>query len=147
MSGDSNLVWFSIEIFDGKFRASEWNDIYSQSLFEQAFLNGAQEWAIQRHLHGVVLEFGFRDRKCWEHFCESLLAKRAFAAVPDPVTGLIIHEGRGGPGWKNEPRKPRPLIGAGAAALPLPLPLPYEAFDVYNSAVEARFLRNVMSNN
>lgn len=145
--GDDGLIWFSIEVFNGRYPVSEWQNNYGQSLLEQAFFNGAREWDLQRHLHGVVLELGFSSREGWNQFIQSLSAQRAFEAVPDPISGFIIHEGRGGPSSKDEPRKPRPLIDAGAVALPLPPSLVSDVFDVHSSAVEQRFLRNVMSNN
>ncbi|MDQ2724583.1 MAG: hypothetical protein M3Y36_03710 [Actinomycetota bacterium] len=112
--------WYSIEVLDGATSASVWADAYGDSLVESALAHGAQDWSRHRHGWGVVFEFNLTDDARWESFQESVAARAALDAVPDPLTGLIVYRGRGGSAGASEPRRPKPMIGSGSAALPIP---------------------------
>lgn len=112
--------WYSIEVFDGASAASMWSEAYGDVLVEAALSTGAVDWAWHRHSWGVVLEIEFPEEAAWEQFRSNLAVQTALDSVPDPMTGLIIYQGRGGSAGDVVPRRPRPLIGSGAASLPLP---------------------------
>lgn len=113
-------VWYSIEVFDGAASASLWSEAHGDTLVEAGLGVGALDWAWHRHSWGVVFEIEFPDEAAWERFRSSLAVQTSLDAVPDPLTGLIIYQGRGGSSGGVVPRRPRPLVGSGAAALPLP---------------------------
>jgi hypothetical protein len=112
--------WWSVEVFHGEFRASQWQDSYSASLIESAISHGAADWTWIAHQHGVVFEVCFTDDAQWEAFRALPAVRAALDAVPDPVNGLLIYRGRGGGAGVPSPRKPRPTAGAGAMQLPEP---------------------------
>lgn len=116
----SSPIWYSIEVFDGAFGASLWQDAHGDSLVESAILSGAIDWEWHRTSWGVVFEVAFEDEPSWESFRDSTGVQAALDAVPDPVAGVLVYKGRGGSSGKRDPHKPRPLAGAGSAALPLP---------------------------
>jgi hypothetical protein len=116
--------WWSIEVFHGDFRASRWQQAYSSALIESAISHGAIDWSWAEHPYGVVFEVQFRDEAQWEAFRWLPVVRAALDAVPDPVNGLLIYQGRGGGAGAAAPRRPRPAAGAGAAELPEPAPDP-----------------------
>lgn len=113
-------LWYSIEVLDGASSASLWSEAYGDSLIENALASGAADWGWHRHTWGVVLELSFEDEAAWERFRGLPTVEAALDAVPDPLTGLIVYQGRGGDSSSPVPRRPRPLRGSGSAALPLP---------------------------
>jgi hypothetical protein len=114
-------LWFSIEVLDGSFSASAWQETFGDSLVTEVLGCGAIDWSWHRHSWGVVFETAFLDESQWDRFQASLTLLMARDAAPDPISGVIVYRGRGGSAGRGEPRRPRPLLGSGAAALPLPL--------------------------
>ena len=112
--------WWSVEVFHGEFRASQWQQSYSQSLIESAISHGALDWSWTEHPYGVVFEVCFADDEQWEAFRGLPAVRAALDAVPDPVNGLLVYRGRGGGAGATRPRRPRPSVGAGALELPEP---------------------------
>jgi hypothetical protein len=112
--------WWSVEVFHGEFRASQWQQSYSQSLIESAISHGAVDWAWTERPNGVVFEVCFADDEQWEAFRGLPAVRAALDAVPDPVNGLLVYRGRGGGAGAPAPRRPRPTAGAGAMELPEP---------------------------
>jgi hypothetical protein len=112
--------WWSIEVFDGEFRAARWQDTYSSLLIESAIAHGAADWEWHAHRWGVVFEVAFREEASWEAFRGLAAVRAALDGVPDPVNGLLVYRGRGGGAGAVSPRRPRPAAGAGAMALPEP---------------------------
>lgn len=112
--------WWSIEVFHGEFRASQWQQSYSQQLIESAISHGALDWSWTERPHGVIFEVCFADDDQWEAFRALPAVSAALDAVPDPVNGLLMYRGRGGGAGAPSPRKPRPSVGAGAMELPQP---------------------------
>jgi hypothetical protein len=112
--------WWSIEVFDGEFSATQWRDSYSAQLIESALAHGAVDWEWHIHRWGVVFEVTFQDEAQWAAFRALPATAAALDAVPDPVNGLLIYRGRGGSAGAAAPRRPRPTAGAGMMALPEP---------------------------
>lgn len=110
----------SIEVLDGAFSASAWEQAHGDALVQAAILHGAVDWEWHRLRWGVVLELSFVDEQAWERFRADPAVVTALESVPDRVSGLMIYRGFGGSSGRAQPRRPRPLSGAGAAALPLP---------------------------
>jgi hypothetical protein len=120
------MEWWSIEVLNGPGSAARWKDAHGRALVEAALTNGAVDWAWQELRWGVVLEVAFEDEERWERFYGLPAVRAALDAVPDPVSGLAVHPGRGGSSGARLPRTPRPLAGAGAVELPEPEPDPVE---------------------
>ncbi len=118
--------WYSIEVLDGASSSSVWAEAYRDSLMEAAVTSGASDWAWHRHTWGVVFEVCFADEDAWDRYVGLSIVKAALDAVPDPLTGLIVYQGRGGSSGSRLPRHPRPMVGSGSAALPLPYLLSLE---------------------
>ena len=108
---------------DGEFSASSWKDTHGRDLIRTALEYGAEDWAWVERPWGVVLELRF-PADCpaggWEAFQSAALVKAALDAVPDPINGLLMYQGRGGSSGARVPRKPRPAPAGAAAALPEP---------------------------
>lgn len=117
---DVMAEWWSVEVFHGEFRASQWQQSYSQSLIESAISHGAADWSWTEHPYGVVFEVCFATDEQWEAFRALPAVRAALDAVPDPVNGLLVYRGRGGGAGARKPRRPRPSVGAGALELPEP---------------------------
>jgi hypothetical protein len=113
------MCW-SIEVFDGAFPATLWQDAHGRFLIEAALTRRGLDWWWHRHDWGVVSEVEFDDEDAWEAFRHLPAVQAALDAVPDPVQGLLIYPGRGGSSGRVAPRGTSPTSGAGAAALPLP---------------------------
>lgn len=111
-------VWWSVEVLDGEFPAGRWKDAHSASLIEAALAHGAQDWNWAEHHWGVVFEVAFRDSSDWAVYRQLPAVVAALDAVPDPVSGLLIYQGRGGSSSSGEWRHPRPHLGSGAATAP-----------------------------
>ncbi|MEP6695325.1 MAG: hypothetical protein ABJA34_00440 [Pseudonocardiales bacterium] len=109
--------WLSIEVFDGAFAASVWQDSHGDALTEAAVSRGARYWQWHRHRWGVVLEILFDDDETPTTFRNLTGVRAALDAVPDPVNGLLVYRGRGGGAGASVPRRPRPLPMSGAAEL------------------------------
>lgn len=134
-------LWMSIEVFDGAFAASSWQESFGDSLVESALGFGATDWSWDRHTWGVIFEVAFEDEASWEKFRASLPVQTALDAVPDPVSGLIVYKGRGGSAGRSQPRKPKPLSGSGAASLPMPELLDEDFIEqIFRDALERRVL-------
>jgi len=111
-------VWWSIEVLDGAFSAEQWRVAHSAALLEAAVTHGAVDWNWHPHSWGIVLEVAFRDADNWVTFRHLPAVTAALDAVPDPVNGLMIYQGRGGTSASSDPRRPFPRAGAGAAPIP-----------------------------
>jgi hypothetical protein len=112
--------WWSIEVFDAEFSATQWRDSYGSQLVESAVAHGVTDWEWHLHRWGIVLELAFPEDAQWLAFRALPAVQAALDAVPDPVNGLLTYRGRGGGAGTTAPRKPRPLAGAGQMALPEP---------------------------
>jgi hypothetical protein len=110
--------WWSIEVLDGEFPAGRWKDAHGTALIEAALSHGAQDWGWSEHRWGVVFEVAWRDSDEWASFRALPAVTAALDAVPNPVYGLLIYQGRGGSAASGQPRRPRPHLGTGAAELP-----------------------------
>jgi len=112
--------WWSIEVFDAEFSATQWRDSYGSQLVESAVAYGVTDWEWHIHRWGVVVELAFAEEAQWAAFRALPAVRAALDAVPDPVNGLLIYPGRGGGAGAATPRRPRPAAGAGQMALPEP---------------------------
>jgi hypothetical protein len=124
--------WWSIEVLNGEFSASQWESAYRSDLIEAALTNGALDATWHTDVWGVAFEACFEDSGQWQAFRSLPAVRAALDAVPDPVNGLLIYRGRGGSSATGKPRKPRPAPSAAAAALPEPEP--EHRFDLTGSA-------------
>lgn len=111
--------WWSIEVLDGAYSAEQWRAGHYAALVEAALTRGATDFGWTAHSWGVILEFAFRDSDAWAAFRQIPAVSAALDAVPDPVNGLMIYQGRGGSAASADLRHPRPKAGAGAAPLPV----------------------------
>ena len=111
-------IWWSIEVLDGAYSAEQWRAGHYAALVEAALARGAVDFGWTAHSWGVILEFAFRDSNVWVDFRHLPAVTAALDAVPDPVNGLMIYQGRGGSSSSADLRRPRPKAGAGAAPLP-----------------------------
>jgi hypothetical protein len=130
------MEWWSIEVLNGPSSAARWKDAHGEALVEAALTNGAVDWAWHEHPWGVILEVAFLDEWRWDFFSALPAVQAALDAVPDPLSGLAVHRGRGGSSDTRLPRRPRPLAGAGAVELPEPDPDPTEEDAVGPSWIE-----------
>jgi|SRR5579859_1829097 len=110
--------WWSIEVLDGAIPAEQWRSAHYAALVEASLTRGAVDFGWNAQPWGVVLEFAFRDSDAWVAFRQLPAVTAALDAVPDPVNGLMIYQGRGGSSAMSDLRRPRPRAGAGAAPLP-----------------------------
>lgn len=113
-------MWWSIEVLDGRFPATRWQDAHGGFLVEAVLTRGGGNWSWHRHSWGVVFEVEFGDEDAWDVFRSLPAVQAALDAVPDPVDGLLIYPGRGGSAGRPAPRGVRPVAGAGAATIPVP---------------------------
>jgi hypothetical protein len=119
--------WWSIEVRNGEFPATQWRRSHGEALVEAAMGSGATNWAWHELPWGVVLELEFADERHWAAFRDLPALRAALDAVPDPVNGVLVYPGRGGMSGEPHPRRPRPMPVAGAAALPIPEDPPVHA--------------------
>jgi hypothetical protein len=110
--------WWSIEVLDGEFSAQLWREAHGPALIEAAITRGAVDWNFEVHHWGVIFEVAFRETEAWLTFRHLPAVTAALDAVPDPVNGLLIYQGRGGSSSSADRRRPRPHLGAGSAELP-----------------------------
>lgn len=110
--------WWSIEVLDGAFPAGRWKDAHGAALVEAALSHGARDWDWSEHQWGVVFEVAWRDSDEWVAFRALPAVTAALDAVPNPLYGLLIYQGRGGSSACGQPRRPVPRAGAGSAAIP-----------------------------
>jgi hypothetical protein len=110
--------WWSIEVLDGAYPAGAWRAAHSAALIEAAITRGAVDWGWQEHHWGVILEIAFPDSDAWVTFRQLPAVTAALDAVPDPINGLMIYQGRGGSSAAGDPRRPLPRTGTGAAPIP-----------------------------
>ena len=117
------MYWMSIEVLNGAFPATRWQDAHDQYLIEAALTHGATNWSWLVRDWGLVFELEFADEDAWLRFRGLPAVQAALDAVPDPVNGLLIYPGRGGSSGRVVPRRPKPRAGSGAVAMPLPVEL------------------------
>src|SRR5829696_8706296 len=97
-------MWWSIEVLDGAFPATLWQDAHGSFLIEAALTRRGRNWWWHRHDWGVVFEVEVDDEDAWEAFRRLPAVQAALDAVPDPVEGLLIYPGRGGSSGRVVPR-------------------------------------------
>lgn len=112
--------WFSIEVLDGASSARAWKETFGDRLVAAGHGESLTDWQWCEFRWGVVLEVEFADEFAWDRFRDRAAVQAALDAVPDPVTGLLLHRGRGGSSGARSPRRPLPFAGAGAVSLPEP---------------------------
>ncbi|MFC4035293.1 hypothetical protein ACFO3J_28040 [Streptomyces polygonati] len=115
--------WWSIEILDAEHAetsAAAWRDAYAQTLAESLVTNGAASWEWFEHSWGVVLEVAFAEERDWLLWKALPGTRAALDAVPDALTGLLIHRGHGGSSGTYVPRAPRVSPTADRVAVPEP---------------------------
>jgi len=95
-----------------------WREAHGISLIESAITRGAVDWNFEERRWGVVFEVAFNDPEAWIAFRHVPAVTAALDSVPDPVSCLLIYQGRGGSSNSADPRRPRPVLGAGSAELP-----------------------------
>ncbi|GAA5181819.1 hypothetical protein GCM10023322_17360 [Rugosimonospora acidiphila] len=110
--------WWSIEVLDGVFSAERWREAHGNSLIEAAVTHGALDWNWERHSWGTVFEIAFPDSEAWLDFRRLPAVTAALDAVPDPINGLMIYQGRGGSSGSGDRRRPKPRVGSGGAEVP-----------------------------
>jgi hypothetical protein len=116
----SEQLWWSIEVMNGPFSADRWRDAHGEALMTAAFQSGSREWDWVSQPWGLVFEVSFTDIDGWTAFRQVPSVRAALDQVPDQVSGLFVHRGRGGTDPAMFPARPRPVLGAGGAALPIP---------------------------
>jgi hypothetical protein len=109
--------WWSVEVLDAQSSASSWRDANEYALVESAVTNGALMWEWHVHSWGLVFEISFRDEAQWETWHRLPGVQAVLDAVPDPISGLLVHRGRGGTSGWYVPRHPRPAPSAAAVEL------------------------------
>ena len=114
------VMWWSIEVLDGAFPATRWQDAHGEFLVEALLTRGGRNWSWHRQTWGIVLEVELADEEAWESFRRLPAVQAALDAVPDPLNGLLVYRGRGGSSGRVTPRPTGPRRGAGAAAAPIP---------------------------
>jgi hypothetical protein len=131
--------WWSIEVLDGgAFPAGRWKDAHGASLIEAALSRGAKDWNWHEHHWGVIFEVAFADSADWAGYRQLPAVVAALDAVPDPINGLLIYQGRGGSSSSGEHRRPRPKQGGGAAPVPAePSPIVVAKTDAVSEALVA----------
>ena len=113
---------WTIEVADGGHQSARlWRESHEKSLIEAALTNGAKDWTWIERPWGVLLELAFEDEAEWLRFRATVAVQAALDGAPDP-DGVFVYSGRGGSSAANEPRRPRPVLGAGGAELPIPDP-------------------------
>ncbi|MFI1091222.1 hypothetical protein [Streptomyces sp. NPDC020917] len=116
--------WWSIEILDSEHAvtsATAWRDAYAQMLDESLVTNGASSWKWFEYSWGVVLEVAFVEERTWLDWKSLPGTRAALDAVPDPVTGLLVHRGHGGASGSYARRTPGSPPIADRVALPEPI--------------------------
>lgn len=100
--------------------ATAWRDAYAQALAESLVTNGAAAWEWFEYTWGVVLEVAFHEERVWLEWRALPGTQAALDAVPDPVSGLLVHRGHGGTSGSYVPRAPKIAPAADRVALPEP---------------------------
>ncbi|WP_405731613.1 hypothetical protein OG607_33960 [Streptomyces sp. NBC_01537] len=109
--------WWSIEVLNARTPAAEWRDAYAPALVESAVTNRSLAWEWHTFTWGVVFELRFFDEEDWLSWRALPGTRAALDAVPDPVSGLLVHRGRGGASGAYVPRRPRRSPGSAAQAI------------------------------
>jgi hypothetical protein len=109
--------WWSIEVLNARTPAAEWRDAYAPALVESAVTNRSLAWEWHTFTWGVVFELSFSDEEDWLSWRALPGTRAALDAVPDPVSGLLVHRGRGGASGAYVPRRPRRSPGSAAQAI------------------------------
>ena len=120
VAGEMSEQWWSIEVLNGPFSADRWRDAHGEALMLAAFQSGSREWTWVDQPWGLVFEVSFADFEGWAAFRQVPSVQAALDQVPDRVSGLFVHRGRGGTDPALFPARPRPVLGAGGAAMPMP---------------------------
>jgi hypothetical protein len=111
--------WWSIEVLNARTPAAEWRDAYAPALVESAVTNRSLAWEWYAFTWGVVFELCFADEAHWLAWRALPATRAALDSVPDPLTGLLVHRGRGGSSGAFVRRHPSGSPGADAVAVPV----------------------------
>jgi hypothetical protein len=87
--------WRSIEVRHGEVSAFRWQERHDAALIEAALASGARDGIWHADRRGVVFQVLFDTEEQWEAFLGQPVVWAALAAVPDPVSGLLIYRGGG----------------------------------------------------
>ena len=85
--------WFSIEVLDGPSSARSWKEAFGDPLIAAGYGLGLTGWEWHEFRWGVVLEVELPDDFAWEQLRDHPTVRAALDAVPDPVSGLLLHRG------------------------------------------------------
>lgn len=116
--------YWTLEVVNGETSALRWQDSYGQALVEAALTHGGNDWRWVSRAWGVILELAFPDEEDWLRFRATPAVRAALDAVPDPVSGLLVYQGRGGSSAAGVSRRPRPAPMRDGVQLPEPDPEP-----------------------
>src|SRR5689334_20621027 len=59
------MYWMSIEVLNGAFPATRWQDAHGQYLIEAALTHGATNWSWLVRDWGLIFEVEFADEDAW----------------------------------------------------------------------------------
>jgi hypothetical protein len=107
--------WWSIEVRHGGVSAFRWQEQHDAALTEAALASGTRDGIWHADRRGVVFQVLFDTEEQWDAFLGQPVVRAALAAVPDPVSGLLIYRG-GGAGGAGA--RPAAQAGAGQAGVP-----------------------------
>jgi hypothetical protein len=104
----------AIEVIDGAFPASSWQQAYGDALTNAAMSWSGLDWEWRAFRWGLLFMVAFPSEAEYDEWRKMPVVVAALDAVPN---GVVFHRGWGGTSGGREPRKPRPIAGAGAAEL------------------------------
>jgi len=87
--------WRSIEVRHGEVSAFRWQERHDAALIKAALASGVRDGVWHADRRGVVFQVLFNTEEQWEAFLGLPAVQAALAAVPDPVSGLLIYRGGG----------------------------------------------------